>query len=139
MQTAVRDVVVVLCLAAVAAAAAPSASAHARLLRTSPPQGAVLRRAPSQTSFLFDERVRSAAPARVSGGTLNKEVTAPTRLEPGGRRLVVSLPRLGRGAYDVRWRIVSDDGHLEVGTLSFGVGVRAVTEQIGRASCRERV
>lgn len=120
-----RLLVVAACVALVAAAGAPSASAHARLLRTVPAQGAVLGHAPAQSSFSFDEAVRSAAAATVSGGTLNGAVTAPARLEPGGRRLVVPLPRgLGRGVYSVRWRVVSDDGHVEVGTLTFGVGVR---------------
>ncbi|HEY6056076.1 MAG TPA: copper resistance protein CopC, partial [Gaiellaceae bacterium] len=120
-----RLLLVAACVALVAAAGAPSASAHARLLRTVPAQGAVLGRAPGKSTFLFDEAVRSAAPARISGGSLNGAVTAPARLEPGGRRLVVTLPRgLGRGVYAVAWRAVSDDGHVETGTLVFGVGVR---------------
>src|SRR5205823_6056787 len=40
----------------------------------------------------------------------------------GSRTLVIPLRRGLRGAYSVRWAIVSDDGHRESGVLAFAVG-----------------
>jgi copper transport protein len=103
------------------------AAAHARLLRTSPAQAAELTRSPTQVALLFDETVRSTGRAGLSGGVLQRTVLQPARLERGGRLLVVSLPRgLRRGVYTVRWEVVSDDGHREVGALTFGVGEKPV-------------
>jgi copper transport protein len=113
-----------LCLCLIAAlAAAPLAAAHARLLATEPPQGAVLDRAPARVSFTFDEGVRSAGDATLTGGKLAEGLSAPQRLRSGGRVLDVELPAgLADGDYVVTWRVVSDDGHLETGALAFGVG-----------------
>ena len=45
------------------------------------------------------------------------------RLGGNDRALVIPLrPGLTRGAYTVRWRVVSNDGHLIEGVLAFGVG-----------------
>jgi copper transport protein len=111
-----------LCVLA-ALAAAPAASAHARLLATEPSQGAVLDRAPARVTFTFDEGVRSAGQATLTGGKLAKGISAPQRLRDGGKVLDVDLPAvLADGDYVVTWRVVSDDGHLETGALAFGVG-----------------
>lgn len=106
-------------------AATPSASAHAQLVRTLPAQASEQAKAPATVTFVFDEAVRSTRPAQVSGGVLTATVERPARLTENGRALVVSLPRdLGRGVYDVTWHVLSDDGHQELGTLTFGVGVK---------------
>jgi copper transport protein len=96
-----------------------SAPAHARLLRTTPAQGAALTRAPAQAELEFDEPVRSTGPATLSGRPVQP------RRERGGRVLVAPLPAgLRRGTYRLRWAVVSDDGHREAGTLTFGIGER---------------
>ena len=110
--------------AVTALAVAPGASAHARLVATRPEQGAVLPSAPATVTFTFDEAVRSAARRRwrVTGSSTSS--ASPTRLESGNRVLVARLPaRVPDGDYTVTWRVASDDGHLETGALSFGVGV----------------
>ncbi len=64
---------------ALSAVAASPASAHARLLRTAPAEGARLQAAPATVAFEFNERVRSSSPADVSGGTLRGTVKRPAR------------------------------------------------------------
>jgi copper transport protein len=114
-----------LCVVA-ALAAAPLAAAHARLLATDPPQGAVLDRAPARVTFTFDEGVRSAGHATLTGGRLAEGLSAPQRLRSGGRVLDVDLPAaLADGDYVVTWRVVSDDGHLETGALTLALLVAA--------------
>jgi methionine-rich copper-binding protein CopC/putative copper export protein len=110
-------VAVLLALALPAAAAA-----HATLVRTVPADGAVLDRAPASVRVVFDDTVETGpgiAAIRNGGGSV---LAGKARVE-GGRTLVIPLrPGLGKGAYTVRWGIVSDDGHLESGVLAFAVG-----------------
>jgi len=108
---------VILALALPAAAAA-----HATLVRTVPADGAILDRAPSSVRVVFDDTVERGpgiAAIRNGGGSV---LAGKARVQ-GGRTLVIPLrAALGRGAYTVRWGIVSDDGHLESGVLAFAVG-----------------
>jgi copper transport protein len=98
------------------------AAAHATLLRTVPANGAVLDRAPSVVRVVFDDGVRVApgnAAVANSGGASVLGGAART----SGRVLLLPLrPQLAKGAYSVRWSIVSDDGHREEGLVAFAVG-----------------
>ena len=111
-----------LAAALVALALPAAAAAHATLVRTVPADGAVLERAPAAVRVVFDDTVTRGpgiAAIRNGGGS----VLAGTAHVSGGRTLVVPLRRgLGKGAYTVRWAIVSDDGHLESGVVAFAVG-----------------
>jgi copper transport protein len=103
----------------------PLAGAHARLVGTSPPQAAEVASAPARATFAFDEAVASAGPARVQRSDGSASRPAAAHLQAGGKVLAVTLPvHLGRGVWQVTWQITSDDGHLETGTLTFGVGVK---------------
>jgi copper transport protein len=98
------------------------AAAHARFVRSTPADGAVLAKAPSEIRVGFDDVVQVAAgneAIRNGGGTV---LAGKPRVE-GGRTLVLPLHAgLGEGDYSVRWSILSDDGHREQGVLAFGVG-----------------
>lgn len=98
-----------------------AASAHARVVRSHPADGATVK-PPSRVSVAFDDPVTlvpaalrvltdrgrpvAVAPAHVVGGTL---LTARVR------------DHLAAGHYHVTWRIRSDDGHIESSTFSFAV------------------
>jgi copper transport protein len=101
-----------------------AASAHARLVGSKPADGAVLATAPGDVKLLFDDEIRPA------GGDLvidsrGRSVLAGPAHRPAGNDSVLVLPlrpALARGAYTVRWRVVSNDGHLVTGVLAFAVG-----------------
>lgn len=101
------------------------ASAHATLVRSSPAAGAVVARGPASIVLDFDESVRPGSGTRLvanrGGGAVR---IGPPRLARGdSRRLLIPLrQRLRDGAYTVRWRIVSDEGHLIAGVFAFAVG-----------------
>jgi copper transport protein len=103
------------------------AAAHARLVGSKPADGAVLATPPADVRLLFDDEIRPA------GGDLAVDAAGRSvlgghshRLGGNGRALVIPLrPRLPRGAYTVRWRVISDDGHLISGVLAFAVGAGA--------------
>ena len=104
-----------------AAAAAPAAWAHARIVSTSPRDGAVLASAPSQVTIRFDE------PVRVQGGTVvvansGKRSVVAAKPRTHGSTVGIPLQRLRDGDYTVRWRVLSDDGHIVAGVFAFAVG-----------------
>ena len=109
--------------AAVALVAAPPALGHAIPVRSSPANGSVLVSAPREVLVNFDSRVhvgtRNAAVRNADGVSILAEKARISR----SRTLIVPLqPGLRRGAYTVRWSIVSDDGHDEEGVIAFAVG-----------------
>jgi copper transport protein len=106
-----------------ALAAAAPAWAHAIVLGTDPPNGAVLASSPRTADVVFDDPVRVGtrnAAIRNADGT---SVLAGKPFVKQSRTLVIPLePRLRRGDYTVRWSIVSDDGHNEEGVIAFAIG-----------------
>ena len=117
----------------VALACPAVAWAHARVLLVEPADGAVLVRPPADVRVVFDDTVRAGpgiAAIRNGGGSI---LAGGARVE-GGRTLVVPLRRaLPDGDYSVRWSIVSDDGHLESGVLTFAVGAGRAPPLAARA------
>jgi copper transport protein len=101
-----------------------AASAHARLVGSKPADGAVLATPPQDVKLLFDDEIRPAGGDRVVDAQGRSVLAGPAhRLAGNDRALVLPLrPGLVRGAYTVRWRVVSDDGHLVTGVLAFAVG-----------------
>ena len=101
-----------------------AASAHARLVGSKPADGAVLASPPADVRLLFDDQIRPP------GGDLAVDAhgrsvlgDAAHRLAGNDRVLVVPLrPGLANGDYTVRWRVVSNDGHLISGVIAFAVG-----------------
>jgi copper transport protein len=84
----------------------------------------VLASAPADVKLLFDDEIRPAGGDRVIDVRGRSVLAGPARRLPGNdRALVLPLrPGLTRGAYTVRWRVVSDDGHLISGVLAFAIG-----------------
>jgi copper transport protein len=84
----------------------------------------VLASPPRDVKLLFDDEIRPAGGDRVVDARGRSVLAGPAhRLAGNDRALVLPLrPGLARGAYTVRWRIVSDDGHLITGVLAFAVG-----------------
>jgi copper transport protein len=107
-------------------AGAPSAGAHARLVHVSPADGATLPAGPRALRLRFSEAVseRFRRVALVDG---RGRAVAGTRLRrgDGDRELVLDVPRLRRGTYQVGWEVLGqDDGHVTGGAVVFGVGTR---------------
>jgi copper transport protein len=119
---------------ALAALAFPAAaSAHASLSKAAPAFGQRLERSPAAVRLRFDQSL-DALPNAIRvydarGRLLSK------RTSSSADRLTMTAPvgRLPRGAYTVRWRAVSADGHVISGVYTFGVRHRAppATEAFG--------
>ncbi len=105
---------------------AGEASAHAVMVKSSPARRAVLTTAPARAELTFNERVEPAY------STMSVWGAGDTRVDDGKivvgpedpRRLSVGLPALKKGAYTVKYRVLSVDGHLVEGTYPFEVRSR---------------
>jgi copper transport protein len=102
------------------------ASAHAILVRSSPPPGAELHSAPAVIGAGFSEPLNP----QLSGLTLNGPRGSRVSGVLGNSRATgltfTPRKRLAQGVYEIRWHSVSaDDGHALDGTYYFGVGAAA--------------
>lgn len=103
------------------------ASSHAYLVRSAPASRAVVTRAPERVQLWFNERLEPAY-SRVSvwnreGQRVDAGDVEVARAEP--TRLSVGVPPLPAGAYTVRYRVLSVDGHVV--ESQFGFTVRAAS------------
>ena len=103
-----------------------TAWAHATLLRTTPAVGQRLASSPGVVTMSFDQGVKTLASGiRVYGadGRLVSGAAHGVRGDP--RAIEVTLQRLPKGAYTVRWSAISNDSHVGHGIFTFGVRTAA--------------
>jgi methionine-rich copper-binding protein CopC len=99
------------------------ASAHTRLVETTPADGKQLTRTPDEVSLTFSEGVlKLGATIKISGpdGTTKHGAVKV-------RNRTVSWPLTGdlaNGKYTVDWRVTSADGHPIDGTFDFAIRVQ---------------
>jgi copper transport protein len=117
---------------AFAFALAPDAGAHAVLARSEPADGSTLARPPHEVRLQFSEAIspRFRVVRVIDGGG---RAVAGARVRAGGsRELIVSVPRLRRGPYQVTWEVLAEnDGHVTGGALVFGLGARPLAARDG--------
>lgn len=133
----------VLALVAIVATAVP-ASAHDQLISSTPAEGERLDTAPESITMTFSGQLMILDPSMTGAVVMvvdesgrdwvagEPEVHADTvtvELEPG-------MPVAG---YQVRWQVVSEDGHPISGVIAFTIGDAApmVTGQSGAASSEQ--
>ena len=109
--------------AAVALALPAPAFAHASLQQTVPDYRQRLAAAPRTVTLQFDQPVQAEPNAIQVKNDVGKTVSRAARSD--GFRVRVPLRRLARGAYTVRWHVLSQDGHVVSGVFTFGVRANA--------------
>ncbi len=103
--------------------AAPSAAAHAVLERSVPSPNARLEVAPTQIVLTFSEPVDATLSSVAVLDPVGQTASPHATFSRDRRSAAVSLSRLPRGVYSVRWRVLSAvDGHITSGGFAFGVG-----------------
>ena len=120
---AARRLIASLAAALLATAWTPPAGAHAVLVRSTPPGRATLAEKPDRVQLWFSERLEPAF------SSVSVWSSAGTQVDAGdarvghddARRLSVTLPPLPRGAYSVRYRVLSVDGHVVDSSFSFTI------------------
>ncbi|ROR96335.1 hypothetical protein EDD28_0918 [Salana multivorans] len=99
---------------------APVAHGHDELVSSVPLAGEVLDEPPTQVVLTM-----SAEPLEIGTTVMVTDldgVDHATGLSLSGNDAVVDLADLTEGFYDVRWRVVSSDGHPISGLIPFTVG-----------------
>ncbi len=102
---------------------APSASAHATLERSDPPNGGMVATGRTALTLWFGEDIAPAASSFTLDGA-DGRVPVTVAVEPGHRVVHLTTPPLARGTYTVTWAVVAADGHPTRGTVVFGSGFR---------------
>jgi copper transport protein len=110
-----------------------AASAHATLSETTPEVQSTVDVPLREILLHFDQSVSAtdrAIEVFAADGTL---VSAPATQGEDRRDVRAAVTGLERGAYTVRWRATSADGHTVSGVFTFGIGVAAPppTEAVG--------
>lgn len=98
------------------------AHAHTALLRSDPPNGAVLAAAPDRITLEFSGPLMDIGTVVVLRDAEDDIVARST--PPGRGTLVTSEVPAGlpSGKYSIVWRVVSSDGHPVQGVIGFSVG-----------------
>lgn len=112
-------------VAALALAFPASAWAHATLEHTTPVFQQRVENAPHDVMLGFDQGVQVVPGSIRVVDARGRLVSGTARTLPDARKVVAPLRRLPRGAYTVRWHVVSGDGHVVSGVFTFGVRVAA--------------
>jgi len=113
-------------LGALLALAVPGAAfAHASIEGTYPKYRQELRRAPAEVEINFDQRVDAVPDTLRVYDARGRIVSYGVHTHRGGHVVAADLRHLRKGAYTVRWRALSGDGHVISGVFTFGVRVPA--------------
>ena len=109
------------------------ASAHASLEWSVPNFGKRLQAAPTVVRLEFDQSVKALPNAITVFNADGRTFSGVTGSSANTRTVGVPVSHLPRGAYTVRWRVISADGHVVSGVFTFGVRHRAppATEAFG--------
>jgi copper transport protein len=117
--------VAILATAGTALAFPANAFAHAALEHTSPSFRQRVEVAPSQVRLTFDQVVKPLSNSIVVYTANGKVVSLAAHSGATKHDVVATLLRLARGAYTVRWHVISNDGHVVSGVFTFGFRVAA--------------
>src|SRR5919204_770602 len=100
-----------------------TADAHSTLERSEPRAGSRLKTAPVEIKLWFTEKLEPAfSSARVQTTTGQRVDHADGRVDDTDPTLVrVGVGPLTPGTYQVRWRVLSIDGHVTDGAFSFRI------------------
>jgi copper transport protein len=98
--------------------------AHAALVSSSPAAGSRSPTSPETVRLVFSEPMEPNLGRVTLTGSDGRVVTLRVAGDPRDvHSIIATVPgTLAAGAYRVRWRVVSADGHPIGGTFSFGVG-----------------
>jgi methionine-rich copper-binding protein CopC len=94
------------------------AEAHTRLVQTSPPHGSVLNHTPRVVAIDF---TAPPEPGFTRVELLTAEGWQNLDSSVEGKRVKAALPTLAPGHHQIRWSVISRDGHRVNGRLSFTI------------------
>ncbi|WP_028776926.1 copper resistance CopC/CopD family protein [Shimazuella kribbensis] len=97
--------------------------AHAYLLDSTPAQGETVQQTPNEVHLHFSEQVNADMVTITITNSGRQSIPVDVHLAPTDpSRVIISLPNLSKGTYQVKWSILSEDGHPVSGDFSFAYG-----------------
>jgi methionine-rich copper-binding protein CopC len=118
-----RPLVAGLAVAVVALfATAVPASAHDKLISSDPASGQKLAETPAEVSLTFSADVLDMGAAVVVADAAGTEWVSAAPTVDGPTVTAVLDPGMPDAGYELRWRVVSSDGHPITGVVPFTVG-----------------
>ncbi|MBD8540561.1 copper resistance CopC family protein [Frigoribacterium sp. CFBP 8751] len=121
---------VLLAIAAAVGVAAP-AQAHDQIISTSPSEDGHVDTAPAEVSMVYtDSLIEVGAVVLVMDDTEKDWADGPVALD-GPNAVQAIKAGMPDGIYQVRWRVVSSDGHPISGVYDFAVGTATLTADTG--------
>ena len=102
-----------------------TAAAHATLDRATPRVQGSVEAAPRAVTLEFSQAVSLVSRSLEVFAADGSLVSGAPTLSGDHRSVSVSVSAVARGAYTVRWRELSSDGHIGTGVFTYGVGVPA--------------
>jgi methionine-rich copper-binding protein CopC len=109
-------------LALFVAVAAQPAAAHDQLLDSSPGEGEHLDVAPTEVTLRFSDEILAIGPAVIVADDAGTTWTVSDPVLDGPDVVTELADDVPDGSYEVRWRVVSSDGHPITGVIPFSVG-----------------
>ncbi|MDV7136789.1 copper resistance CopC/CopD family protein [Williamsia muralis] len=108
---------------------AGTASAHATLLETTPPDGSVVAQVPPEVELRYDETVSTSLGAvKILAPDGSRMDSGDASLRDDGKTVVQTLSaNLTPGTYTILWRVLSEDTHSIFGASTFSVGQPSAT------------
>jgi hypothetical protein len=98
-------------------------SAHTHMEKSEPADKAVLEAAPTAIQLWFSEKVGAEwskiEVTDAAGKRVDKQQVTADSADP--KHIQTELNALPAGAYQVKWNVISGDGHRVKGTFSFTV------------------
>lgn len=104
------------------AVAAQPAAAHDQLLDSSPGVGEHLDVAPTEVTLRFSDEILAIGPAVIVADDAGTTWTVGDPVLDGPDVVTELADDVPDGSYEVRWRVVSSDGHPITGVIPFSVG-----------------
>jgi len=98
------------------------AAAHDELLGSTPASGEALTDAPAEVTLTFSADVLTIGAAVIVADAADRDWVADAPVVRDGTVTVSLDPQLPIGGYEIRWRVVSQDGHPISGIIPFTVG-----------------
>jgi methionine-rich copper-binding protein CopC len=121
---------VLLAIAAAVGVAAP-VQAHDQIISTSPSEDGHVDTAPAEVSMVYtDSLIEVGAVVLVMDDTEKDWADGPVALD-GPNAVQAIKAGMPDGVYQVRWRVVSSDGHPISGVYDFAVGTATLTADTG--------
>ena len=107
------------CIAGAGALLSLAAGAHTTVESTEPANGTVLDSSPARIEVRFKHAVQVTSIVAVGADKAERKLS----FEPAVSTQVVTItsPALGPGRNELRWKALSNDGHVISGTLSYTV------------------